>query len=405
VPASKRLPSAPARAFARAASVYWLDVSPRSARELRRWRASARAIPDPRLRALALSTQRRERGNTEGAAAFATLAGHGARESVVRSATAFQTAYDYLDTLAEQPCSDPRANGLRLHLALAHVFTPARPRADHYARCEWAQGRDDGGYLEDLVAAARAAFLALPSHAIVEAAARRCVQRMATYQALCHGGEHAGLRGWSTRVADPAAGLRWWEAAAAAASSLPVFALLAAAADPALDAETARRVERAYFPWIGALHVLLDSLVDRRSDRLNGHFSLVACYADPSDAATRMGTISDRALQAAATLSGRHALLLGAMASFYLSSAEAREPDARPSRERVLGSLEGLTAASMATHAARGLATTLRRRWEVVALGGGGALQADGPSRARPRRAGRGEPGQHQLEASAALRR
>jgi tetraprenyl-beta-curcumene synthase len=355
---SKRLPSR-ARDFARAASVYWLDVAPRSARELRRWRAAARAIPDPRLRELALSTQRRERGNTEGAAAFATLAAHAARERVVRAATAFQTAYDYLDTLAEQPCRDPRANGLRLHLALAHVFTPARPRADHYARCEWACGRDDGGYLEHLIAAARAAFLALPSHAIVEAAARRCARRMATYQALCHAGPHAGLREWSTHVAGPEAGLLWWEAAAAGASSLPVFALLAAAADPALDADAAQRVERAYFPWIGALHVLLDSLVDRRSDRLSGHFSLVACYADPADAASRMGEISDRALAAASTLPARHALLLGAMASFYLSSAGAREPDALASRERVLAALDGLTAASLATHAARALSATL----------------------------------------------
>ena len=38
----------------------------------------------------------------------------------------------------------------------------------------------------------------------------------------------------------------------------------------AVHAEDATAIEEAYFPWIGSLHLLLDSLVDQQEDRLLG---------------------------------------------------------------------------------------------------------------------------------------
>ena len=54
-------------------------------------------------------------------------------------------------------------------------------------------------------------------------------------------------------------------------------------------------MERAYFPWIGALHVLLDSLIDRAADTESGHHSLVDHYASIEEAAARLSR-SPRAL-------------------------------------------------------------------------------------------------------------
>ncbi|HYM67597.1 MAG TPA: DUF2600 family protein, partial [Patescibacteria group bacterium] len=107
-----------ASAFAGAAGRYWLGVFPHISRELRHWRERAGEIPDPVLRRLALLTQRSERGNLEGAAAFAVLVPRAHRARVVRAVVAFQATYDYVDTLAEQPSADPVANGRQLHLAL-----------------------------------------------------------------------------------------------------------------------------------------------------------------------------------------------------------------------------------------------------------------------------------------------
>src|ERR1700734_3798639 len=96
-----------ASVFAGAASRYWLGVFPLLTREMRHWHERARAIPDPVLRRLALITQETEQGNLEGAAAFAVLAPRAHRARVVRAVVAFQAVYDYVDTLAEQPCEDP----------------------------------------------------------------------------------------------------------------------------------------------------------------------------------------------------------------------------------------------------------------------------------------------------------
>src|SRR6185312_9044343 len=92
---------------------YLTTVLPVVTRELRHWHAQASAIPDPTLRANALEALGK-RGNMEGAALFAVLAPRSHRRLSVRALVAFQTAYNYLDMLAEQPSADPVANGAQL---------------------------------------------------------------------------------------------------------------------------------------------------------------------------------------------------------------------------------------------------------------------------------------------------
>jgi tetraprenyl-beta-curcumene synthase len=327
-----------AAAFAGAAYHYWLEVFPQVNRELGRWRARAEQIPDPSLRGLALTTQREERGNLEGAAAFAVLVPRMRRASVIRAAVSFQALYDYLDTLAEQPAGDRVGHARSLHLALRAALGDTT-----VAGCE-EQRQDDGGYVAAMIAESRAALAALPSWPAVAGEALSATERMVAYQSLIHGGAAQSrhrLERWARRLTPPGSGLRWWETAAGAASSLGVFALLAAAGVPSLGCEEAAALTDAYFPWIGALHVLLDSLVDRAADLDSGHHSLVANYPGPEQMATRLGEIATRAHSAAlgARQGERHALILAAMAGFYLSRPAARAPAAAPARERVLRAL------------------------------------------------------------------
>ena len=346
-------------AFAESATRYWLEVFPRALRELRGWRARAAAIPDPTLRRLALSTHRCERGNLEGAAAFAVLAPRAQRARVVRAAVAFQAAYDYVDTLAEQPCADPLANGRQLHLALLSALDASAEHPDYYAHHPVGH---DGGYLRDLVDACRWSYAELPSCAAVAGPALRAARRMVAYQSLVHGQRwDRNLPRWASALTPADSGLRWWETAAGAASSLTVFALLATAAAPALSPLDARATERAYFPWIGALHVLLDSLIDRAADIHDGQHSLVAHYACPLEAAARLQAIARRALLATGSLpqGAQHALILAAMTSFYLSAPAASAPGAAAASRQVRRAMGAHATPTMGVLRARRAAASL----------------------------------------------
>jgi tetraprenyl-beta-curcumene synthase len=344
-----------ASAFAGAASRYWLGVFPLLSRELRHWHEHAREIQDPVLRRHALLTQKSERGNLEGAAAFAVLAPRAHRACVLRAVVAFQATYDYIDTLAEQPSPDPVANGHQLHLALLTALDPAIEHEDYYLHNPRKQ---DNGYITNLVDTCRSAFGALPAYTAVAEGALRATRRMVGYQSLNHGGEdesHAALALWACDETPAGTGLRWWETAAGTASSLSVFALIAAAGRPLLSAGETLALERAYFPWIGALHVLLDSLIDRAADLEAGHHSLIDHYASVEETAARLAAIAARAVHATEMLSDgmQHAMILSAMTSFYLSAPSASSAQCRLARSEVLEAMGALTTPTMVVLRAR----------------------------------------------------
>jgi tetraprenyl-beta-curcumene synthase len=339
-----------ASTFTGAASRYWLGVFPLLGRELRHWHERARQIPDPMLRRLALITQRGERGNYEGAAAYAVLVPRAYRARVVRAVVAFQTTYDYVDTLSEQPSHDPVANGRRLHLALLRSLDPGSKHPNYY---EYLTSSRDNGYIRALVQTCRAALRTLPSYTTVVQPALHAASLIVAYQSLNHEEVTDGPRAlakWGAAVTPPDSGLHWWEAAAGGASSMTVFALIAAAANPGLSAtETAATLE-AYTPWISALHVLLDSLVDRARDLEHDHHNLIDHYASPAEVASRLGWIATRAVQGAESLSdgARHALIVAAMMSFYLSAPAASMPVALPAARLLLNDMGGLAKPTMA---------------------------------------------------------
>jgi tetraprenyl-beta-curcumene synthase len=353
-----------ASTFAGAASRYWLGVFPLVGRELRHWHERARQIPDPVLRRLALLTQQVERGNYDGAAAYAVLVPRAYRARVVRAVVAFQTTYDYVDTLSEQPCADPVANGRQLHLALLRALDPDSEHVDYY---EYAPNDRDNGYVRLLVQACRDSLRTLPSYAIVAQSALRAASTIVAYQSLNHEQATAGPRAlaqWGAQLTPPGSGLRWWEAAAGGASSMTVFALIAAAAKPSLSTADTAAISDAYFPWISALHVLLDSLIDRAKDLEHGHHNLIDHYASPTETAQRLGWIATRALRGAEALpnGAQHALILAAMTSFYLSSPTTATPSARPAAQQVLARMGARATPTMAVLRAQRAAGSLFTR-------------------------------------------
>ena len=375
--------------FARATRTYWGSVFPQVSRELETWRVRARAIPDPALRAQALEALGK-RGNMEGAAAFATFVPREQRAAVVRATVAFQTAYNHLDTISEQSSAIGPAQVRVMHEALLAALACASPGTwsgrggsvesghDHERQIHPPKNNEDG-YLQALVETCQEALSELPSYAVVAPAARRAAERVVSFQAF-NQHERGDMEQWGRAQTPPGSALRWWETAASGGSSLGVHAMIAAAAEPGIGQAYVDALERAYFPWIGALHSMLDQLIDIEEDARTGENNLIELYGSPAQAAERMAMLAGRALECARALEPRHRheLIVAAMASFYLSAAEARVGEAAVVTRAVLDVFGGLAWPALAIFRARQGLNRFGKRF-----GGAGAAQGQSSRWAR----------------------
>jgi tetraprenyl-beta-curcumene synthase len=328
-------------ALARALPLYWLVVFPAAQRELRRWHARAAAIPDPCLRAYALAKLRSERVVVEGAAAFAILARGRHRSTVIRACVAYEVIYDFVDVLGEIPVENVLSHNRTVHRALSAAVAPSAPLEDY---CAHLPVTDESGYLHELIGACREAVTQLPSHAAVLSSMAYLSELAIEAQSLNHAGTqdaHRELVEWAQLRPLPDAG--WWELAAAASSPLGVFALLAAASEEGTTVDQAKTIVDAYFPWIGGIVWLMESLVDHEVDAMSGNHGYVAHYKSATAAAERLARIARLATDAAQTLprGARHVLLLAGAVSVYLSNDEASAGEMRVAADRVRTAIGG----------------------------------------------------------------
>ncbi|HUH80619.1 MAG TPA: DUF2600 family protein [Solirubrobacteraceae bacterium] len=324
-------------ALAETVALHLISVLPVLRRELEHNQARAVLIPSRELRDAALQALSK-RGNIEGAALFATLAPRAHRTAATRALAAFQTAYNYLDALSEQPSAQPSLHAANLHRALLAALGADVEHTRFYSLQPG--GADDAGFLTSLIVRCRDSCAQLPSFPLLAPLALRAAGRIVEFQSLnlpdADGGQ-GHLNRWAQARIPPGFDLSWRELAGAAGSSLAVHALLAAAADPALTAGEAREIEACYFPWAGALHSLLDSLVDRAEDRRAGRASLLDGCTSRTLAA-RLRALAAYARHASATLPqpARHGVILTAMCSYYLSAPECRDAHGTAVRDALL---------------------------------------------------------------------
>jgi tetraprenyl-beta-curcumene synthase len=351
-----------ARAFTLAAGRYWLTVLPVARRELRDLRQRAQDIPDLGLRRLALEVYENDWASLEGVAAFAAFTAPELRASLVRLLVRLQSIYQYTDSLMEQPSGNPAANARELHTAIEIALQPGRPHIDYYRHDSHG---GDGGYLVTLVDRCRALLVELPAYGLIAESVLEQAARIVFYQShinLAEAHHHSGLARWAEQVAPPEGGQRWWEPAAAAGSSLATLALLSAAADPDLTVGHAQAIESLYWPWMGALHTLLDSLIDRDEDAATGQRNLLEHYSSKQEMTERMELLAIEAVRRAEVVGVEHRLILAGMTSLYLSDPNAWSPYAREATERVLGALGGLAGPAMLVLRSRRLAHRDRPR-------------------------------------------
>jgi tetraprenyl-beta-curcumene synthase len=280
------------------------------------------------LRELAVGKLRSEALVAEGAAAFAILAARPHRADVVRAIVAYEVLYDVVDAIGEAPATDPLSHNRAVHAALLDALSPGEPLRHRISPAAATAGDD---YLALLVRRCRDALCRLPAHRLVLPGLERFAARAAEAQSLNHAGEldeHRALAQWA--AAQAVSGFLWWEVAAAAGDPLGVFALLAAAGDPRTLPCHVTAIEQAYFPWIGALVWLMESLVDQHDDADSGNHSYVGHYDSARHGAERLSMIAGCAAVAASGLprGPSHAVLLAGVAGFYLSEPAAATSEA-----------------------------------------------------------------------------
>jgi tetraprenyl-beta-curcumene synthase len=299
-----------------------------ASREMRRWLRLAALIPDTPLREDAFASLTRKRGHADGAALFAVLARPRAYE-LVRLLVAFETIWDFLDSVSER--HPAQANGRQLHLALVDAVDLHCSLSDYYALHPWS---DDGGYLESLVNACREGCHCLPSYALV----RRYVVReawRAHVAALNHEIDSVrrddGLRRWAAEQFPDEQELCWFELSGAASASLVAHVLLALAADEHLEERDVVATYRAYWPWISLATTMLDSYADQAEDAASGNHSYIAHYRDGAVAVRRLKEAIARSAHRALRLRDghKHAVIFSCMVALYLSKDSARAPDLR----------------------------------------------------------------------------
>jgi tetraprenyl-beta-curcumene synthase len=322
-------------AFASAARRYWIGVFPVVQSEIRRLRGCASDIPDPVLRSLALDAQRRKWASLEGAAAFAAFTPRRQRTGVTRLLVDLQGVFDYADTLMEQPSAVPVANARQLHQAFVVALNPHLPHLDYY---QYHSRREDGGYLAELTDTCRASVRKLPSYSAVAEVVSRHACRVVFYQSdinLAVAADYSDLSRWASKQV-AGTELRWWEIGAACGSSLAIFAHVAAAAGPSLTPSEVNAIDSLYWPWAEALHIFLDSLIDRAEDRATEQPNLLDHYSSQEEMTERLGLLASETAERALGVAPHHRLILAGMVALYLSDEQAWTAFARPATERIL---------------------------------------------------------------------
>ncbi len=322
---------------------FLLSAIPQVEGELKRWKDFLHHCPPSSpLIQQARASMTAKRFHCQGGAVFSLLCPP-AMHLTIPLIVSFQTISDYLDNLCDRllpegtgsafdrEISDAsREQAFRcLHNAMLCALNPdTPPPGDFYALYPY---RDDGGYLEALVRRCQSFVKQLPSYLLVKEQAVSLSELYCDLQSLKHlSKEHrqSFLKKWfQVNMGNSNTILHWNEFAAAAGSTLGVFALFALASRKRVTAQEINQVIQGYFPWICGLHILLDYMIDQEEDRLGGDLNFVACYPGRKYGVERLKLFVDTALNKARHLENPafHQTAVKGLLALYLSDPKIKQ--------------------------------------------------------------------------------
>jgi tetraprenyl-beta-curcumene synthase len=323
-PRSPLVPHSPVRLMYR----LYRYVLPEVRNQLGLWRNKAEQIPDPELKKQAIASICAKQFHCEGGSVYAA-ANLPQRHVLIPLIVAFQTISDYLDNLCDRSTSLDPLDFRRLHQSMLDAVDPQAPPKEYYA---FRNEREDGEYLASLVKTCQSCILMLPSYGMVAARVRELVGLycdLQVYKHMHHHERERQLMRWWSRYRDLYDGLRWNEFAAATGSTLGVFMLFLAAADPNLKETAAETICRAYFPYVCGLHILLDYLIDQEEDRIGGDLNFCRYYENPETTVRRIAYVAEQARRHIGILEHPpfHRMIIEGLIALYLSDPKARKQE------------------------------------------------------------------------------
>ncbi|WP_054695687.1 tetraprenyl-beta-curcumene synthase family protein [Syntrophomonas palmitatica] len=323
---------------------YIFRIIPKVNRLLTQWQAIAAACPDPVLREQALSSLHLKAFHCQGGAVYALMY-PGCEKILLELITAYQTLCDYLDNLCDRTGTlDGQAFAL-LHQSLLAALDPEKPLQDYYSLYPF---HDDGGYILALVEKCRSSISELPSYSIVQ----QDILILAAWYSDLQVKKHLAcsvrekeLIPWAEKARYDHPVLKWQEFAAAAGSTLAIFALFAMASRNNLSKEELKPLLEAYFPWICGLHILLDYFIDREEDKQGGDLNFTFYYANEMVMQKRLELFTHESMRRAKGLSRArfHTMVVIGLLAMYLSDNKIPSQHYQGARRRLLN-IGGLSA-------------------------------------------------------------
>lgn len=301
-------------------------VLPAVEKELGHWQRILTHCPDQKLADLALSSIHSKRFHAQGGSVF-SIYHKGSTSKLVPPIVALQTISDYLDNLCDRAgCLDGRAFR-QLHFAFEEALEPWQSTCSPYY--EDYPHKDDGGYLTALVHRCRGQLADLPSYQGIKNKAMELARHYTDLQVYKHvhpQKREALLEKWFYGYRQYYPELAWWEFAAASGSTLGIFMLFALASEHSPGSRAVNKVARAYFPWIGGLHILLDYFIDQEEDHHAGDLNFVSYYAKCEEYRKRLHFFLQKALAEAGSLPrpSFHLTVIKGLLALYLSDTKVQ---------------------------------------------------------------------------------
>ena len=300
-------------------------ILPQVRRELKMWRSKANGIPDEELRTQALDSMNAKGFHCQGGAIYALLAGVNWKKAI-RFIVAYQTISDYLDNLCDRSTSLDPDDFTQLHLSMKDALNPLPALTDYYA---FRSEKEDGGYLEELVACCREIIAEIPG---ADAAFHQHADRLRSLYCSLQVHKHVKkeervprLVNWFIQE-ELDAPLHWQEFAAASGSTLGIFCMVSYALSGKCSGELLKRVHRAYFPFVQGLHIMLDYYIDQAEDAAEGDLNFCSFYDGTQALRKRMQYLITGARQRVQDLPDTefHQMVISGLVGLYLSDPKVK---------------------------------------------------------------------------------
>lgn len=297
---------------------------------LNKWKEVLSRMADDELQKQAASSIEKKKFHCQGGSVYSLYPGV-AKEEAVSFIVAFQTISDYLDNLCDRAGIYDETAFRQLHQAMYDAVNPGEPMRDYYQSYPY---KCDGGYLEALVEECRNIIDKLPSYSLVYERVREYVgwySDLQVYKHLSLDIREQKLKAWAESILIKYPDIYWWEFSAAAGSTLGVFLMVAAAYDSELDTARIDLIDRAYFPWVCGLHIMLDYFIDAEEDLTEGDLNFTFYYQSSSQCSERMEYLVDRAFSCCSALpySEFHLTVIRGLLAMYLSDPKIHRKEKR----------------------------------------------------------------------------